>query len=142
MNTCGHVNTQMHDLASRPPARLPAEIAGHLDVYPACRRALAVARVTRGLLAVLPEVPESPPVFVDRVPGALPVVHLAAPVPVDLWRPAWGLFPAFTSLVLGIFQLYQAVPPPDVPGLLPTDDLSASERLVLGPSAPRSRTSH
>ena len=136
MSPCRQVGTRMpNDFPSRSPERLPADIPGHL-VCPACRRALTVARLTRGLLAVLSEVPEPPPEFVDRVLSALPVVRLAAPAPVDLWRPAWWLLPAFTSLVLGIFQLYQVAPPPDAPGLLPTDDLSASERLVLCPSAP------
>ena len=53
MSTCRQVGKRRHDLASRPPAQLPAEIQRHLAACPACRRTLAALRMTRGLLAVL-----------------------------------------------------------------------------------------
>lgn len=92
--------------------------------------------MARGLVAVLADAAEPPTQFVGRVLWALPVGHLPAPVPADPWRLAWGLVPAFAAMVAGVFLIYQTTRRPDVPGLLPTDGLPASERLVLGPSAP------
>jgi hypothetical protein len=135
MSTCRHVGKRMPDLASRPLARLPTEITRHLAACPACRRALAVTRVARGLVAVLAEAPEPPPEFVDRVLGALPVGR--RPAPTDLWRPAWGLVPAFAALVAGLVLLYQPALDPDVPGLLSIEGLSTSEQLVLDAAVPQ-----
>ncbi len=137
MSTCRQVSKRMHDLASQPPAQLPAEIQRHLAVCPACRRALAVARVTQGLVAAVAKAPEPPPKFVDHVLGALPVDHLPVSRALDPWRPAWGLVPVFAALVAGLFLLYQPGLDPGVPGLLPIEDLSMSEQLVFDFAAPQ-----
>jgi anti-sigma factor RsiW len=138
MSTCRQVGKRRHDLASRPPDQLPAEIQRHLAACPACRRTLAALRMTRGLLAVLADAPELPPRFVDRVLGGLPVGHLPAPRTADPWRPAWGLVPAFAALVAGLVLLNQFVAVPPSISLLPTDDWSLSEEIAFGVAAPQS----
>jgi hypothetical protein len=130
MNMCRQVGERMPELASLPPANLPVEIARHLAACPACRRALTATRVTRGLMAVPAEGPEPPPQFAGRVLRALPVRDVQAPA--DPWRPAWGLVPAFATLVVGLCFLYQTSLEPNVPALLAAGDLSTSEELVLG----------
>jgi hypothetical protein len=54
----------------------------------------------------------------------------------DLWRPAWGLVPAFTAAVIMLLVLYQTSSVSGPTGFFATDSLSAGEYLVLGTDAP------
>ncbi|HEX7551121.1 MAG TPA: hypothetical protein VF579_11175 [Candidatus Methylomirabilis sp.] len=121
------------DLASRPPAELPATTRRHLAECPACQRALAGARLTRRAVAALAEAPEPPAEFAARVLRALPVARIAAPA--DPWRPAWMFLPAFAAVVAALFLLPAPSLESDLPGLLARSDLSVGEQLVFGGDA-------
>jgi hypothetical protein len=54
----------------------------------------------------------------------------------DLWKPAWGLVPAFTAAVITLFVLYQTSAVPGPTGFISMESLSAGEHLVLGSDAP------
>jgi hypothetical protein len=136
MSACKQAGKRMPEFAALPVERWPAAVQEHVVACPTCRRAPAVTRVIRGLMAVLADGQEPPPDFADDALRALPAGGIPAAVAADPWHPAWGLIPAFAALAAGLFFLYQ--PGPDATGtsLLPIDDLSASEQLVLGTAAP------
>jgi anti-sigma factor RsiW len=121
------------DLAERPPAGLPAATRQHLAECPACHRALAAARVTRGAIAALAETPEPPAEFAARVLRALPIARIVAPA--DPWRPAWMFLPAFAVVVAALFLLPAPILESDPAGLLSLSDLSDSEQMVFGGAA-------
>jgi hypothetical protein len=75
--------------------------------------------------------PEPPHDFAQRVLAALPArAARRAPEP-EVWRPAWGLVPAFAAAAAALLILFQASASPVAVGLVPTASLSAAERLVL-----------
>jgi len=136
MNMCRQVGKRALNLTMCLSAQLPVEIRRHVAACPRCCRALVVARITRGLLAVLAEAPEPSPQFADRLLEALP--HRRPPTPEPgLWHPAWGLLPAFAAMTLGLFLFYQTNQTSTILDVCPVDELSTSEQLIFGTVAPR-----
>ncbi|MBI2561160.1 MAG: hypothetical protein HYW08_01865, partial [candidate division NC10 bacterium] len=72
MKSCDEVKKRIGELAALPAVELPAGIHEHLAGCAACTRALAAARLGRGLLAAAGDGVEPPTGFADRVLGALP----------------------------------------------------------------------
>ncbi len=134
MGACWQSRKKLPALGALPLAVPSLTIAKHAAACPACRHTLQAERLGRGLFAVLREGPEPPAHFVAHVLEALPVGPYRVSRAVDPWHAAWGLIPAFAALAGGLFILYHPGLEAGVSGLLPTDDLSASERLVFGPS--------
>jgi predicted anti-sigma-YlaC factor YlaD len=137
MRSCGEVEKRIAELAALRPTEVPAEIREHLAGCPACRRALAAARLGRGLLAAAADAPEPPAEFADRVLAALPGTRPSRPE-TEMWRLGWGLVPAFAATVAVLVILYQfqngALPGPI--GLVSMEELSAGERIVLEAAPP------
>jgi len=137
MKSCGEVEKRISELAAVSATEMPAGIREHLTGCPACARAMAAARLGRGLLAAAADAPEPPVDFADRVLAALPARRRSHPE-AEMWRLGWGLVPAFAAtvvLLLILFQ-FQASTVPGPIGLLPMEGLSASERIVLEASPP------
>ena len=85
------------------------------------------------LVRIAGEGVEVPDGFVGRVMARLPRREHAADT--DLWRPAWGLIPAFTAAAIALLFVYQtSFTAPS--GLMPIEQLSAGEQLVLQGPAP------
>jgi anti-sigma factor RsiW len=132
MKSCAEVEKRIAEVAALRATEVPAEIREHLAGCPACARALAAARLSRGLLAVAADAPEPPAEFADRILAALPETRPSRPE-TEMWRLGWGLVPAFAATVALLVILYQfqnsALPGPI--GLVSVEELSAGERLVL-----------
>src|SRR3989304_1649598 len=79
MGSCEEVAKRIEELAALPAAELPSGIRDHLAGCPVCTRSLAVARVTRGLLAAAADTPEPPAGFAERVVAARPLFELDLP---------------------------------------------------------------
>lgn len=137
MKACGEIAKRITELAAVSATEMPAGIREHLTECPACDRALATARLIRGLLAAAADAPEPPAGFADRVLAALAARGPSRPE-TELWRLGWGLVPAFaaTVAVLLILFEFQATAVSGPIGLLQTEGLSASERIVLDTSPP------
>jgi anti-sigma factor RsiW len=137
MKACEEVEKRITELAALRVTEMPAEIREHLAGCPACTRALAAARLGRGLLAAAADAPAPPAGFADRVLAALPATRPSRPE-TEMWRLGWGLVPAFaaTVAVLVILFQFQASAIPGPIGLVPLEGLSTSERLVLDASPP------
>jgi anti-sigma factor RsiW len=75
MRSCEGVERRLGEMAALPAAELPAGIQEHLAGCPACARALASARLSRGLLAAAADAVEPPAQFVDRVLAAVPTTR-------------------------------------------------------------------
>lgn len=132
MRFCKDIGRRVTGLAGLRPEELSAGDREHLAACPACARALAAARLGRGLLAAVGEGPEpSPAGFPERVLIAVPGRFRPKVAGADQWRPAWGLVPAFVATATALLILFRASPAPAPAGLVPDDSLSASERLVL-----------
>jgi hypothetical protein len=136
MNTCEAVTRGMEKLVGLRPADMPEAVRNHVAACPACGRRLAAARLVRGLIVVGTETISPPERFADRVRTALAARKAGSRAEVDVWRPAWGLVPAFAAAVAALFIVYQTSEIPGPTGLLPTDGLSAGEYLVLGSPGP------
>ncbi len=135
MKSCDEVKKRIGELAALTAVELPAGIHEHLAGCAACTRALAAARLGRGLLAAAGDGVEPPTGFADRVLGALPD-RTPSRAEAELWRLGWGLVPAFAAMAVLFFILYQASPTSGPIGLVPAEGLSAGERLVLEASPP------
>lgn len=128
---CREIRARLEELGRMAPETLPTTVRDHLAACTACADALAVRRgVARLLTARLRATPEPPPGFAEAVLARLPARMAPAREP-DTWRSAWGLIPAFTAAAVALMILYQTSDPLLPPGLLPIDDLSAGERVVL-----------
>jgi len=136
METCERLRKRVADLAKTAPGDLPADSGRHLAECPACARVVAAARLAKGLVVVAADGPKPPPGFAERVLAALPLAAQPSDAEADLWRPAWGLVPAFAATAVALLLLFQASTAPGPAGLLPTEPLSASEQLVLDASTP------
>jgi predicted anti-sigma-YlaC factor YlaD len=136
MNTCNVVTRDLEKLAGLRPAELPEVVRDHVAACPACGRRLAAARLARGLVAAATEAASPPEGFADRVRTALAARKAGSRPEVDIWRPAWGLMPAFAAAVAALFIVYQTSEVPAQTGLLSTEGLSAGEYLVLGSPGP------
>jgi hypothetical protein len=136
MESCEELRSKIHELAVLQATALPASARNHLEECPACTRALAAARLARGLLAVAGEEPEPPADFVERVLGTLPPERAVWGTDADLWRLGWKLVPAFAATVVAFLIFFQASGVPGPVGLVSAEGLSASERLVLEAPSP------
>jgi len=137
MKSCREVEKRIVELAALRATDVPVEMREHLAGCPTCTRALAAARLSRGLLAVAADAPEPPVEFADRVLATLPEARLSRPE-TELWRLGWGLVPTFAAAVALLMILYQfqdsTLPGPI--GLVSVEELSAGERIVLGTTPP------
>jgi hypothetical protein len=132
MGSCGKVEKRLNELATLRETEVPAEIQEHLSGCAACARALAAARLRRGLLAVAADAPEPPAGFADRVLARLPERKLPQ-AETELWRSGWGLVPAFaaTVLLLVILDQFQGSTAPGPVGFLSMEGMSTGESIVL-----------
>jgi hypothetical protein len=124
-------------LAATPPPEWPGGTAAHVAGCRECSRAVAGARLVRGIVAVAAEGAEPRPGFAGRVMATLGATRRAGEAG-DLWRPAWALLPAFGSVVAVLLALLVqssggAPAPPGWPALVAPS--SVTERLVFGPGA-------
>ncbi len=136
MNTCEGVTRDVDKLASLRPADLPEAVRDHLAACLACDRRLAAARLVRGLIVMGTDAVSPPVGFADRVRTALAARNAGSRPEADLWRPAWGLMPAFAAAVAALFIVYQASELPGPTGFVSSEGLSAGEYLVLGSPGP------
>jgi hypothetical protein len=137
MTTCRAVGRHLADWAALPPEEIPDWARNHLATCRECGRRLAAARLARVVVMACGEGAAPPPGFADRVVAAV----FRGPVPrrteTELWRPAWGLMPAFGAVVVTLLMLFQfGLTPPEPTALFSPEGFSAGERLVLGSSAP------
>lgn len=138
MKSCRSIRKHVIGFATVPPGQLPPWLRDHLGACPACSRALEGARLSRRLVAATAEAVEPPAGFPTRVVAVLPARPPGGRAEVDLWRPAWGLVPAFAATAAALLLLFRAAPTPaPAPaGLVPAAGLSAGERLVLEARSP------
>ncbi len=134
MISCKDARRQLAQLPSLRPEAIPEPIGQHLRQCSSCAEELAVLRLERGILAAAADGPAPPAGFAEAVQAALPRRAPARPEP-DLWRPAWGLVPAFAATAAALLLVLQTAPVDTTQaGLLPLEGLSAGEEIVLGTS--------
>ena len=136
MNTCKVVTRDLENLARLQPADLPEGVRDHVATCPACDRRLTTARLARGLVTAATEDISPPEGFAERVRTALGARKAVPQEATDIWRPAWGLMPAFAAAVAALVVVYQTSELPAPTGLVSTEGLSAGEYLVLGSPGP------
>ena len=136
MTTCRAVGKHLADWAALPPEEIPDWARNHLATCRECGRRLAAARLVRVVVTACGEAAPPPPGFADRVVATV----FRGPAPgrteAELWRPAWGLMPAFGAVVVALLILFQFNLTPEPTSLFSPEGFSAGERLVLGSSAP------
>lgn len=137
MRACKEVEKRVTELAAFPATEMPAGIREHLAGCPSCARALAAARLGRGLLAAATDAPEPPAEFADRVLAVLPE-RRPLRSETEVWRLGWGLVPAFAATValLVILHEFQESGVPGPIGLVSLEGLSAGEQIVLEATPP------
>jgi len=138
MTSCAEIAKRIDELSAVSVAGTPATIREHVTGCPACARALAVARLRRGLLKTAADPCEPPHDFADQVLQALPARRLPPPE-TEMWHTGWRLMPAFAAavvLLLILFQFQPGVVTGNSVGLLPMVGLSAGEQLVLESGPP------
>ena len=126
---CKELRRLTPDAVRQPADTLPVPVQEHLGECPECRRWLEVARVAAGLVRIAGEAAEVPEGFARQVMALLPR-RSQQPSTADIWRPAWGLIPAFTAAAVALLFVYQTSLAAPV-GLVPLEELSAGEQLVL-----------
>lgn len=141
MKPCDAVRKNLNELAAMFPAEVPVWAREHAASCRRCSRRLAAARLVRAAIQSSAAETEPPAGFAARVAEAV----FRRPVPrrteAELWRPAWGLVPAFGAVVLALFIVFQGNPAPEPTGLFSIESLSSGERLVLaGSSVPDADT--
>ena len=136
MNMCKAVTRDLEKLAGLGAADMPEGVRSHVAACQACSRRLAAARLARGLIVGGTETISPPQGFADRVRTALVTRKQESRADVDVWRPAWGLMPAFAAAVAALFIVYQTSEIPGPTGFWSTEGLSAGEYLVLGSPGP------
>jgi len=136
MTTCRAVGKHLADWAALPPEEIPDWARNHLATCRECGRRLAAARLVRVAVTACGEAAPPPQGFADRIVATA----FRGPAPrrteTELWRPAWGLVPAFGAVVAALLMLFQFSLTPEPTGLFSPEGFSAGERLVLGSSAP------
>jgi hypothetical protein len=133
--TCRELSRHAAELAALPPSEVPEAVRTHLAGCPGCRTALAAERAVRTMLqAVVQSAAEPPEGFAERVAGR--IRRTARRQQDDTWRPAWRLIPAFAAALVVLVVAYGASGPTTPAGLLPLDELTLGERLVLEEAAP------
>jgi hypothetical protein len=135
MTSCKAVDRHLAELAVLPPAEIPEWARDHLAACRTCGRRLAAARLVRVVVRSAGEAGEPPPGFADRVGAAISRKPAPGRAEADLWRPAWGLMPAFGAVVVALLMLFQLNLTPEPTGLFSSEGFSAGENLVLGSSA-------
>jgi hypothetical protein len=136
MTSCSAMQRELTELAAARPADLPGWVREHVAVCPGCARRLAAARLAQRLVTARADILEPSQGFADRVTARLTGRRGAHEPDSEVWRPAWGLIPAFAAAAAALVIVYQASEGPVPAGLFPTEGLSAGEYLVLGSSAP------
>lgn len=135
MRDCRAVRSELERLAATPRAAWPPGAAAHVAGCAACARALAVARLARGLVAAALRGPEPDPGFAGRVAAALGDAGRRQEG-ADLSRPAWVLFPVFGT-VAGLLLVLTLQSPGPMPAATvwpePSDPASITDRVVFGP---------
>jgi hypothetical protein len=136
MTTCRAVGKLLADWAALPPEEIPDWARTHLATCQECCRRLGAARLVRVVVAACGEAAPPPQGFADRIVATV----FRGPAPrrteTELWRPAWGLVPAFGGVVVALLILFQISVTPEPTGFFSPEGLSTGERLVLGSSAP------
>ncbi len=137
MISCKDVRQRLVGLSSLRSETIPEPVQDHLLRCPSCSDELALLRLERGILTAAADGPEPSAGFAREVQSALsrlsrrPSVQPAA----DLWRPAWGLVPAFAATAAALLLLLQVTPATSTQaGFFPTEGLSTVEQLVLSTS--------
>lgn len=123
---CKALSREIVRVAGLADDALSPSIRRHLAECATCARALAAERLCRGLVRTCEAGPVPPPGFAARVAAALPR-RAEAPI----WRPAWGLIPAFAAAAAALVVVYGATVESVPAGLLPVHELTAGERLVF-----------
>jgi hypothetical protein len=136
MKTCSAIDRDFNKLAGVPPQEFPGWVRDHLTACRTCQRRLAAARLARGMIAAHAGDMTPAEGFAERVTRRLTKRPSPEALNGDLWKPAWGLVPAFTAAVITLFVLYQTSSVPGPTGFFSTDSLSAGEHLILGSDAP------
>lgn len=131
MRSCTDLRQRVGELATLRAGELPEVVRRHLAGCQPCSAILARERLVRGLLTAATEGVEPSAGFAERVLTALPRRVPATRPEAELWRPAWGLVPAFAATAAALLILLESGGVPDATGLLPTETLTAGESLVL-----------
>jgi len=133
---CRTIKAQLDALAGAPAADLPVGATEHLARCGSCAKAVAAARLARGLVAQIPDEPHVPAGFVDRVLVAIARGSRRDEGAAEFWAPARKLLPAFAAAAACCLILFQVMvwaepvaPPPD-------EALTPDEQLVLGVTPP------
>jgi hypothetical protein len=136
MKPCSAIERDRNELAAVPTRELPGWVRDHLTTCRTCQRRLAATRLARGLITASVRDVSRSEGFAERVTNVLTRLPPREVSDGDVWRPAWGLVPAFTAAVIALFVLYQTSAVPGPTGFFATDSLSEGESLVLGSDAP------
>ncbi len=132
MRSCGDLKRRVEELARVREGDLPETVRRHLAGCPACSALLNRERLVWGLVTAATEDMEPPAGFAEKVVASLPRDRAPVSADTDLWRPAWGLVPAFAATTAALLLLFvQTNSAPGPSGFLPTESLSSSEQLVL-----------
>ena len=131
MATCREIRKQVEALATL--AEPPSSVRDHLAGCPPCAETLAAARLASGLLQASPVVLVPSPSFADRVEARLAAGPESPTDSGELWRPAWGLVPTFAAILAALLVLQQGAGSPEPAGLLPTENATLAEQLLLAP---------
>lgn len=131
MRLCEDLRQRVGELATLRAGELPEVVRRHLAGCPPCSALLARERLVRGLLTAGIEGVEPPPGFAEKVLAALPRSVPASRPEAELWRPAWGLVPAFAATAAALLIILESSAVPDPMGLLPTETFTAGESFVL-----------
>jgi hypothetical protein len=134
MRACEEIGAHVAEWAGLPPTDVPGWAREHVATCATCGRRLAAARLVRGLVRAGVRAIEAPEGFAARVAASAGRHATPGRAEVDLWRPAWGLVPAFAAVTAALLILFEFSPGPGpVPvGLLSAEGLTAGERIVLG----------
>ncbi len=134
MTSCKDVRRRLVGLSGLRSETIPEPIRNHLLRCPNCADELALLRLERGILTAATDGPAPPAGFAREVQSALSR-RSSVRSTADLWRPAWGLVPAFAATAVALLLMLQVTPTVSTQaGLFPTEGLSAGEELVLGAS--------
>jgi hypothetical protein len=136
MNTCDAVRKRIAELARSFQAEVPDWVREHAAACRQCGRRLAAARLVRVVVESGAKEVEPSPGFAHRIAVSIFRQAAARPTEAGLWRPAWGLVPAFGAVVVALLIVFQGSLTPEPTGMFMTEGLSTGEHLVLGSSAP------
>ena len=136
MESCEGLRKRLGELATARAEELPVAVTRHLAECSACSALLARERLVQGLVRAATEGIEPPAGFAEKVLASLQPALERSPAEADLWRPAWGLVPAFAATAAALLLLFQTSADTDTTSLLPTGALSVGESLLLESPTP------